>query len=195
MGNYFLEESEDLLVLDTSDIADPEVAHTIRNIELIGKDKYHEYVLERLDKRTKPLTDPIQQNKLHLFSRQEKRQISSLKQNCSLFFQLYVSCQVRDSDLDEFFRHENQAYSHSLSQFGQLRFGSKSDMLVPLEKVCTPESDSPDVEAIIFDGAVIVNILKPRFCKTFKDYSEKVFLPHINTYLKSCSRLDVIIII
>jgi len=92
MGHPFLEESEDLLVLDTRDIADPKVAHTIRNIEQIGKDKYHEYVLERLDKRTKPLTDPIKQNKLHLFSRQElksyskeKRQISSLKQNCSLF--------------------------------------------------------------------------------------------------------------
>jgi len=65
-------------------------------------------------------------------------------------------------------------------------------LLVSLEKMCTTESDSPDVEAIILDGAVIVNILKPRFCKTFKIYSEKVFRPDINTYLKSCSRLDVI---
>ncbi|CAG2205900.1 unnamed protein product [Mytilus edulis] len=132
MGNPFLEESEDLLVLDTRDIVDPKVANTVRNIEQIGNDKYHEYVRERLDKRTTPLSDPIKQNKLHLFSRQElrseskeKRQISSLKQNCSLFSQLYVSCQVRDSDLDEFFRHENQAYPPSLSQFGQLRLGSR----------------------------------------------------------------------
>ena len=58
MGNPFLEESEDLLVLDTRDIADTNVATTIRNIEQIGKDKYHEYVRDRLDKRTKPLSDP-----------------------------------------------------------------------------------------------------------------------------------------
>ena len=32
MGNPFLEESEDLLVLDTRDKADPKVATTIRNI-------------------------------------------------------------------------------------------------------------------------------------------------------------------
>ncbi|CAG2228323.1 unnamed protein product [Mytilus edulis] len=199
MGNPFLEESEDLLVLDTRDIVDPKVANTVRNIEQIGNDKYHEYVRERLDKRTTPLSDPIKQNKLHLFSRQElrseskeKRQISSLKQNCSLFSQLYVSCQVRDSDLDEFFRHENQAYPPSLSQFGQLRLGSKSDLLVPLEKMCVIVTEIPDVDAIILDGAVIVNILKPRFCKTFEDYSKQVFLPHINNYLKSCSRIDVI---
>ncbi|CAC5382291.1 unnamed protein product [Mytilus coruscus] len=199
MGNPFLEESEDLLVLDTGDIVDPKVANTVRNIEQIGNDKYHEYVRERLDKRTTPLSDPIKQNKLHLFSRQElrseskeKRQISSLKQNCSLFSQLYVSCQVRDSDLDQFFRHENLSYPPSLSQFGQLRLGSKSDLLVPLEKKCVIVTENPDVDAIILDGAVIVNILKPRFCKTFEDYSKQVFLPHINNYLKSCSRLDVI---
>ncbi|XP_076078833.1 uncharacterized protein LOC143048849 [Mytilus galloprovincialis] len=199
MGNPFLEESEDLLVLDTRDIVDPKVANTVRNIEQIGNDKYHEYVRERLDKRTRPLSDPIKQNKLHLFRRQElrseskeKRQISSLKQNCSLFSQLYVSCQVRDSDLDEFFPHENQAYPPSLSQFGQLRLGSKSDLLVPLEKMCVIVTEIPDVDAIILDGAVIVNILKPRFCKTFEDYSKQVFLPHINNYLKSCSRIDVI---
>ncbi|CAG2223289.1 unnamed protein product [Mytilus edulis] len=148
MGNPFLEESEDLLVLDTRDIVDPKVANTVRNIEQIGNDKYHEY--------------------------------------------LYVSCQVRDSDLDEFFRHENQAYPPSLSQFGQLRLGSKSDLLVPLEKMCVIVTEIPDVDAIILDGAVIVNILKPRFCKTFEDYSKQVFLPHINNYLKSCSRIDVI---
>ncbi|CAC5367122.1 unnamed protein product [Mytilus coruscus] len=112
MGNPFLEESEDLLVLDTRDIVDPKVANTV--------------------------------------------------------------------------------YPPSLSQFGQLILGSKSDLLVPLEKNCVIVTENPDVDAIILDGAVIVNILKPRFCKTFEDYSKQVFLPHINNYLKSCIRLDVI---
>ncbi|CAG2233639.1 unnamed protein product [Mytilus edulis] len=90
-----------------------------------------------------------------------------------IFFFVYVSCQVRDSDLDEFFRHENQAYPPSLSQFGQLRLSSKSDLLVSLEKMCVIVTEIPDVDAIILDGAVIVNILKPRFCKTFEDYSKQ----------------------
>ncbi|VDI52492.1 Hypothetical predicted protein [Mytilus galloprovincialis] len=104
MGHPVSEESEDLLVLDTRDIVDPKVANIVRNIEQIGNDKYHEYVRDRLDKRTTPLSDPIKQNKSHLFSRQEVRsesnvkgQISSLKQSWSLFSQLYVSCQGRDS--------------------------------------------------------------------------------------------------
>lgn len=199
MGNPFLEEYEDLLVLGTRDIADPKVANTIRNIEQIGKNQYQEYIRDRLDNRTKPLSDPIKQNKLHLFSRQEskvvakdKQQISSLKQNCSLFAQLYVSCQVRDGNLDEFFRHENQAYPPSLSQFGQLRLGSKSDLLVPLEKIITPQTESPEIEALILDGAVIVNMLKPRFCKSFEDYAKNVFLPYIDNQLKTCSRVDVV---
>ena len=118
------------------DKADPKVAQTVRNVEQIGKSKYQEYVKNRLEKKSKPLADPIKQNKLYLLSRQElrsdskdKKQISSLKQNCSLFSLLCVSCQVRDGYLDEFFRHENQAYPPSLSQFGQLRRGSKSDLL------------------------------------------------------------------
>ncbi|KAH3768118.1 hypothetical protein DPMN_169330 [Dreissena polymorpha] len=184
MGNPFLEECEDLLVLGTRDIADPKVANTMRNIEQIRKNHYQEYIRDRLDNRTNPLSDPIKQNKLHLFNRQEskvgakdKQQISLLKQNCSLFSQLYVSCQVRDGNLIEFFRHENQAYPPSLSLFGQLRLGSKSDLLVPLEKIITSQTECPEIEALIIDGAVIVNMLKPRFCKTFEDYA------------KSCSTL------
>ncbi|KAH3845744.1 hypothetical protein DPMN_088030 [Dreissena polymorpha] len=49
MGNPFLEECEDLLVLCTRDIADPKVANTIRNIEKIGKNQYQEYIRDRLD--------------------------------------------------------------------------------------------------------------------------------------------------
>ncbi|VDI52493.1 Hypothetical predicted protein [Mytilus galloprovincialis] len=59
--------------------------------------------------------------------------------------------------------------------------------------MCVIVTEIPDVDVIIFDGAVNVNIPKPRFCKTFEDYSKQVFFPHINNYLKSCSRIDVIL--
>ena len=76
MGNPFLEECEDLLVIGARDIADPKVASTIRNIEQIGKNQYQEYIRDRLDNRNKPLSDPIKQNKLHLFSCQESKDVA-----------------------------------------------------------------------------------------------------------------------
>ena len=72
----------------------------------------------------------------------KKQQISHLKQNWSLFSQLYVSFQIRDGDIGEFFRHENEAYPPSLYQFGQLRLGSKSDLLVPPDKMSECETES-----------------------------------------------------
>ncbi|CAC5405368.1 TPP2 [Mytilus coruscus] len=121
MGKPFMEQSDDLLILDTRDIVDPRVAETVRKVEEIGKEQFHKFVTERLQSYTKSIYEPNKQNKLFMFIRQqlktnsrEKQQISSLKQNCSLFSQLYVSCQVRNGDLVEFFRHEHQAYPPSL---------------------------------------------------------------------------------
>ena len=132
MGNQFKESSEDLLVLDTRDILDPSVAVTIKNIVKNGKQQYETFVEERLEKRCKSILDPIKSNKNYLFScppaktvSKEKQQIATLKQNCSLFAQLYVSCQVREGDLDGFFRHENHSCPPSLLQMGKLRSGCK----------------------------------------------------------------------
>ena len=54
------------------------------------------------------------------------------------------------------------------------------------------ETESPNVDANILDVAAIVNMLKPRFCKTFEDYSKQIFLPHIDNYQTVCSRVDVV---
>ena len=117
MGNPFEEISEDLLVLDTHDIADKGIAESVRTIESLGKELFDSFVSDRLEKCIVPLSAPIRKNKLALFScppvktkSLQKQQIATLKQNCMLFSQLYVSCQVRDGDLDSFFCHENQSY-------------------------------------------------------------------------------------
>ena len=54
MGNPFLEESEDLLVLDIRNLVDSSVAETIHKIEDVGKQQYENFVSERLEKRTVP---------------------------------------------------------------------------------------------------------------------------------------------
>ena len=159
MGNPFMEPSEDILVLDTRDIVGPEVAATVRHIRRSGQEQYEEFISERLDTRTKHLSDPIKRNKFPLFSSpppravsNDKAQITSLKQNCSLFSQLYISCQVRDGDLDEFFRHENQSCPPSLSQNGKLRHGTKSDLLHCLTDLCPDATDTPVVSVVSLMG-------------------------------------------
>ena len=59
MGNPFLEQSKDLLVLDTRDILDPSVGESVRKAEKLGEKQYHNFVEERLITCEKPITDVI----------------------------------------------------------------------------------------------------------------------------------------
>ena len=58
------------------------------------------------------------------------------------------------------------------------------------KQVGTTESTNPSV--VILDGAFCVKMLKPRFCKTFQEYSDKVFLPYIVQSLENVQRLDLV---
>lgn len=201
MGNPFMEESNDLLRLDTRDIIDPAVVSSLRQAEQIGQQQYKAFMADRLLARSTPISEPIKKNKLSLFSRPPPRekskaslQVSSLKSDISLFSRLYIACQTRDGNLDEFFRHENQACPPSISQLGKLRLGTKSDLLGCLEN-CTElngDAPQPDTDVTILDGAVVVNFLKPRAAKTFEDYALKVFLPYIQSQLQHASRVDIV---
>ena len=201
MGNPFLEDSQDLLVLDTRDIVDVSVVETIRGIENMGKVQYETFMTKRLEKCEIPLFEPIKRNKLALFSSpaekaksNDKIQIASLKSNCSLFSRLYVSCQVRDGDLDSFFSHENQSCPPALSKFGNLRQGTKSDLLSCLDTISPALAERPTVDAVLIDGAAAVNMLKPGSARTFEDYSNNVFLPSVlrQLHVSNVRRVDVL---
>jgi hypothetical protein len=201
MGNPFNELSDDLLVLDSRNIADTAVADTVHRIEQLGLEQYENYVEERLINHTKPITDPLKRNNLPLFSRPPIReksskqlQLSSLKNNCSLFSRLYIASQTRNSDLDEFFKHENQACPPALSQMGALRTGTKSDLLSCLQDLVNESISSPTVQVTctILDGAAIVNMLRPGTAKTFQEYATNVFLPYVMTQLQHVTRLDIV---
>ena len=198
MGNPFKESSEDLLVLDTRDILNPSVAVTIKTIAKNGKQQNETFVEERLEKRSKSILDPIKSNNNYLFScppaktaSKEKQQIATLKQNCSLFAQLYVSCQVREGDLDDFLRHENHSCPRSLSQMGKLRSGCKSDLLDCFQKLCPAQDDAPDVDVLILDGAAIVNMLNTTACQTFQDYASNIFSKYLENQLCKV-RIDIV---
>ncbi len=161
MGNPFFEESDELLVLDTRDIADPSVVEAMYVLKKTGQVQYNTFITERLVQQTKPINDPIKRNNFPLFSRppvreksKSKQQLLSLKNDCSLFSSLYISCQRRDGDLDDFFKHENQACPPSLSSMGKLRLGTKSDIVSCLENLIDiDEVSNPKVDAVILDGA------------------------------------------
>ena len=123
LGNPFLEETKDLLRLGTRDIVEPTVVESLQKAEKLGHEQYETFVAKRLSSQATTLSETIKKNKLKLFSESPSRtgstsdlQLSSLRNDCALFSKLFIAWQTRKGDLDEFFRHENQACPPALSR-------------------------------------------------------------------------------
>jgi len=69
MGNPFIAES-----LDTRDIMDEEAAKSVRRAEELGVQQYQAFDEERPVNCSKPLSDPIKNNKLQLFGQLPARE-------------------------------------------------------------------------------------------------------------------------
>ncbi|VDI42239.1 Hypothetical predicted protein, partial [Mytilus galloprovincialis] len=109
------------------------------------------------------------------------------------FEKLYIACQSRDGNLDDFFRHENHAFPPSLSQNGTIRLGTKADLLSKcLERLTPPTDVKPVVSSVILDGSAVVNMLKPVNIKSFNEYALKVFIPYIQNIGKDVQRIDIV---
>jgi len=52
LGNPFMENSEDLMVLDTTDVMDVAITDTVRRIEALGREQYEMFVSEILEQCT-----------------------------------------------------------------------------------------------------------------------------------------------
>jgi len=124
-GNPFEEDSQDLLVLNTKGIAPYGAVDALCHAHKVGQVQFDNFVRERLVERTKPIEDGIHRNKVKIFGQpatkpqaKGKQQMKSLKNNVDLFSRLYIGCQNRDGNLDEFFQHENQACPPALLDGG-----------------------------------------------------------------------------
>ena len=97
-GNPFQEESPDLLVLDTKEIAPPAALDALRRAHEVGQLHFDNFVRERLVERTKSLEDAIHRHKLKTFGQPQKvpekgaNQVKSLKNDVNLFSRLYIGC-------------------------------------------------------------------------------------------------------
>ena len=80
-ANPFEEDSQDLLVLDTKEIAPPGAVDALRHAHKVGQVQFDNFVRERLVDRTKPIEDDIHRNKLKIFGQllQNLRQRASSK--------------------------------------------------------------------------------------------------------------------
>eukprot|EP00745_Piridium_sociabile_P014857 TRINITY_DN21914_c0_g2_i3.p1 TRINITY_DN21914_c0_g2~~TRINITY_DN21914_c0_g2_i3.p1 ORF type:complete len:617 (-),score=120.53 TRINITY_DN21914_c0_g2_i3:145-1995(-) len=193
-GNPFMEESKDLLVLQNKDIVDPSVHESLMKLESIGLDQFNTFVNERLVLRTKSFSFPVKRNKMPLMScpkpKKKSRcsqQISNLKSDCSLFSRLYIACQTRSGQLEDFFMHENQPCPPSLSSLGKMRSTAKSSLFEYLEDLALPTDGVPEVDTFIIDGAAAIHMIRPGAAKTY------VFLPYVQKQLQQVSyRLDIV---
>jgi len=202
LGNPFEVCGDDLVVLHSRHVVNCTIAD-VASIREVGQAQYSDFVKDRLVDRSVSVYAPLKRNKLALFTSQRSsrltksnQRLKSVQNDCGLFSRLYIGCQTRNGNLDTFFEHENQAYPPSISEFGTLRFGSKSDLLSCLEKV-TSISDSetglpPLIDMLALDGAVIVQLLKPGKAKTFADYATDIFLPYIQSQMARVQRLDLV---
>ena len=128
MGSPFLEESEDLLVLDTRYIMNVTVWATVRNVEVLGEEQYLRFVKERLVESAKPITEPLYKKGYHC-SVDHKGQVASLHSFSSLY-----NLVKPETDISIIFSHMRII---SLSMGGKLRLNTKADSLHPSKRDST----------------------------------------------------------
>ena len=173
-GNPFLDDCPELLALDTCYCADESVMCSLNTVQEVGSRQ--KYKKELIIERTASIHDIISKNSLPLFKCQKPKQISraalklsAVTSNRYLFSHLYIASQQRDGDLEEFFSHEHQLYAPSLSKFGNLRFGKKSDLIACVDILTTP-SPPQSYDVKVFDGAAVVHSLPVSSVSTFSEY-------------------------
>ena len=199
-GNPFMEDTKDLIVLDTKEIMGAEESESHKQLLNIGREQYEKFTREmHEDKST--FDDPLKRNKLPLFSRKaapeissSKTKLQSMKDDCQLFSRLFISCQSRQCDLKEFFMLENQTAPPSLSQNGCLNIGTKSDLMTVLESDANLPGTEPGADAFIIDGAALINEKPPGAARTFDDYATYVVVPTLQSYSRTYNRIDVVLI-
>lgn len=162
----------------------------LRNIQSLGQEQYNRFVEERLVSCIKPITDTLSKNNLPLLSfpkskavTKEKSKVAQLKSDRGSFSKLYIASQTRDGNLEDFFKHDNQPYPPSISEYGALRTPTAKGDLLSLESSVPKVYKTPDFDAVFMDGPAVVNYLMSKDATTFSDYAVLKFLPHINYYL------------
>lgn len=201
LGNPFAETSAaELINIFNKTVAEARVISDIRRLKEVGLQQFEQYVNKRILSQSKSTKDPMKMNRLQLLasrrqptSSKAKAQLQTTKTDCSLFSRLYIACQSRGANLEEFFSHENHAYPPSLAVSGQIRTSnSKSDFLPCLLEQVQPTNEKPTVTCVVFDGAAVCQMVPPKLGSTFSDHAKETFLPFVLNYMATGQRIDVV---
>ena len=111
LDNPFHEKSQDLYSLDTKDIVHPNSSVLLHAHMERGQIKFQEF-LQTLENNPATFYESVKRNKVDLFSGDSAPVTLSkqkhLKEDCSLFSKMFISCQSREGNLKEFFQHETR---------------------------------------------------------------------------------------
>ena len=97
---------------------------------------------------------------------------------------MYIATQIRGGDMNEFFSHDTLKHPPSLSKYGQMRSGNKSDLIGCIEEVpnVLSRTEALAVEAAVLEGSVLVNMEKAKKNQSFQTYASDEFKSHITKY-------------
>ena len=217
-GNMFSEKSGHLYDLVNKVIMPAEVVECVRNIKSIGQLKYNKLLKERIIEKTCPISDTIPNTALKLFKYglTKKNQISNpktpeaaAKEQLQQIVDIVTAYQCKRTIA--ILSHESSEIPPTLTSKGIMHHGQKSDLLaciIPTEQSELPtqaennqeEAQAPMIlpnsscTAAIFDGAVIVQFLRPTpDIKNIEMYINNIFMDYIVLfYHKGYNRLDLI---
>ena len=132
-GNPFEELEPGLVHQISKRVLSDEAEESVKCALKIGMEKSEKFKHDRAS-----LYQTIHRNKLPIFRKKndvvaskKKQAVASIKEQVSMFKDLYIGCKARpDGDLNQFFSHENHEYPPALSEYGQLRHATaKSDFM------------------------------------------------------------------
>ena len=85
-------------------------------------------------------------------------------------------------------------HRQNISDNGKLKTGNKADLLGLLEAFLSSHDTDCNhtVDAVILDGAAIVNMLPPCNSSTFSDYADQKFGPYVMNQLQHANIIDVV---
>ena len=159
--------------------------------------QYEKYKKDVFEERSTSIDETIEKNSLPIFStsqwkkRSQAKRIKAIRHDVSLFGRLYISNQHQDGDPDAFFSHENQPHPPSLADLGELRLGTKSDLLKWLEDTKVNTQPQQVRECKVFYGGALIHMFT-KSAHIFSDYATMVFLPFLKLQLEKFQRVDVV---
>ena len=201
--NPYGETENQLVTLDTGEYMDPEISKSLKQLTSVGGELYSQYVKERIEDCSKPISDVISKPKLYTFLKPPSVTLSKgaaklayCKASAAIVTQMFVSLQARpDSDMLDFFKHENSRFPPSLSYKGKLRSGTKSHILECLP--CLPDrGKNPSTKkatVIVLDMPAVIHMVKPSKAHFFSEYIPKHLLPFLQGQMtNSTTRVDAV---